>query len=465
MINLLSVLGLALAAAALLYMPATASFVLMIGGACVMLLILAALPRLETGRHATFEVTAASKEELGDGRFAVYLVLSAIVVRVFFAVIINQTVLWRQFGPDARGWEELGRFFAEWMRGETAFSPVFLEKPNSQTFYASLNGIALLLTGDARFTMSIINSIWGAVVAIQISSVARVLYGDQAARRALILSLFFPSLLLWNSMNLREVWAHFGIMLCLASGMRMRSNLSPVILGMFGAGLLMVATVRPYLLPLILVAQAASFFVVRPQQLPYAVIGLGLMGLLIFRYGQEMGLQAELMSTDSLERIQELREGLSYGGSAYGKSAETTTIVGAIRYLPEGVVRFLYSPLPWAIESWRQALALPEALLWFGLSIQAALQMIRTMTKRFADVALPLFLLLTFTFAYALVSGNEGTAFRHRAQVIVIALPFIAGWQTRHRRQPEESEQLLGHSSERSSAQRPFGGQPTPSVS
>ena len=85
----------------------------------------------------------------------------------------------------------------------------------------------------------------------------------------------------------------------------------------------------------------------------------------------------------------------------------------------------------------------PELFIWYAVLVQAISCIVRDMRKRFRDVALPLFVLLIMTMAYGLVEGNEGTAFRHRSQVMMIFFVFAGGQHTRRlrksgaRRMPE----------------------------
>ena len=66
-----------------------------------------------------------------------------------------------------------------------------------------------------------------------------------------------------------------------------------------------------------------------------------------------LGFRAGLVSEASLETLQNIRAGMAYGNSAYGAGADTTTVAGALAYLPVGVAYFLGAPFPWSLSSWR----------------------------------------------------------------------------------------------------------------
>ena len=128
----------------------------------------------------------------------------------------------------------------------------------------------------------------------------------------------------------------------------------------------------------------------------------------------------------SLETLDEHRRNLALGESAYLGDADVSTPAAAIRFLPRGLAYFLLAPAPWQIVSVRELLTLPEMLLWYALLPQVFFGMRHALRQRVAS-ALPIATFaLVATLAYALVESNLGTAYRHRAQVLVLYLVFAA---------------------------------------
>ena len=71
---------------------------------------------------------------------------------------------------------------------------------------------------------------------------------------------------------------------------------------------------------------------------------------------------------NTLERLQTTREDqATLGASGFGREYDVSTPAGALAALPTGLVYLLFSPFPWAVASLRQALVLPETLVWYGL--------------------------------------------------------------------------------------------------
>lgn len=357
----------------------------------------------------------------------------ALVFRLGVALIVNGTTLWLSFGPDAYGWEGLGRRTYLYWVGQAEF-PSWFAQPNSQTFYATLNGLSWAVFGSARFPLSFLNAVMGVLCAWLLGLLAMRMFDLAVGRRAFLLALFFPSLVLWHGMNLREVWAHIAILLFVLAAVNARRKLSPTSIGVLLGSLVVLVMIRTYMVPIVFLAFVVSVLATRPSQLPYALVALLAVSLFVARFGSEIGIDLNVYSTDRLESIQRLREGLAYGGSAYGEDVDTSTVSGALTYLPEGMARFLFSPFPWAIQSWQQALAAPESMMWFVIFCQGAWFIARSRLHDVLQWTIPIVLMVVLTAAYGLASGNEGTAFRHRAQVMVLMFAFSAAGQTHARR-------------------------------
>jgi len=352
----------------------------------------------------------------------------AVLIRLAVAILVNESSLWLSFGPDAHGWEHLGRTTYLYWTGQARL-PSWYETPNSQTFYATLNGLSWTIFGASRIPLSMLNAVVGVGCAWSLGMVGRALFDVRVGRRVFLLALYFPSLVLWHSMNLREVWAHAALAIFVLAAHNVRERISAASLGLLLGALITIIVIRSYLAPVVVAAFGIAALATRPGQLPYAMVALACVGGFVGRFGSVLGIDMAVFSTESLETIQNLREGLAYGGSAYGDDVDTRTVTGALSYLPEGMARFLFSPFPWAIQSWQQALAAPEALVWFGIFCQGSWFIARNTTRNILRWMVPIVLMALLTAAYGLVSGNEGTAFRHRSQVMILMFLFAAAAQ------------------------------------
>lgn len=137
------------------------------------------------------------------------------------------------------------------------------------------------------------------------------------------------------------------------------------------------------------------------------------------------GFGATLAAEPTLDTLEYLRQGMAQGaGSAYGSGHNVSTMGGAAQFLPIGLAYFLLAPFPWQMGSVLQSVTMPEVLVWYALipfTIRGIYLGLRKDPRSFMVVFA---VLVTVTVAYALVQGNVGTAFRHRAQVLPLFFIF-----------------------------------------
>ena len=410
-------------------------------GGAVLALAIAMLPLLflrsgSGARPAGPVAEVGEMPRLFSGRNLITLVVVAAVVRVSIAVIVNSTSLWPQFAPDAVYYQLSGQALVDSWSGPFSEVERWLGSSENKPFYSYLNALSLVVFDTARYPLSIFNSLVGIVVAFLFARLATKLYGPRVGDYVLLLGLFFPSIVVWSCMNIREVWSYLLIALVLLAAHRAKSEqYNPLNLVLLLVAISAMYFVRPYLVPLLMAGVGLSFLVVRLHQLPYAVLAMFAIGLFIQMFGSSIGMGASLLSAESLETVHEMRVNLAFGGSAYGADVDTRTVTGSIAYLPLGILRFLFAPFPWTISSMRQLLTLPESLLWYYLAYRGVRGIWHDVRTNVSKIAAPLLVLLVSVAAYGLVSGNEGTAYRHRAQLMPIVFVFAAADIVRRRRQ------------------------------
>lgn len=100
--------------------------------------------------------------------------------------------------------------------------------------------------------------------------------------------------------------------------------------------------------------------------------------------------------------------------------ADAPVFVQALAYLPKGMIYALAAPFPWTAQTITELLTIPEMLLWYVLVVLAILVGWQARRRWRALASLVGYLVGTFL-VLALVEGNVGTLFRHRAML----LPFV----------------------------------------
>ncbi|HEU4395533.1 MAG TPA: hypothetical protein VFS92_08195, partial [Planctomycetota bacterium] len=107
-----------------------------------------------------------------------------------------------------------------------------------------------------------------------------------------------------------------------------------------------------------------------------------------------------------------------------------------------GLAYFYLSPFPWQIGSPRQVMAVVDLLVWYSILPAVFYGMVWLLRRRFRAILPLLLVVIGISVLYALVEGNIGIIFRHRAQIIV-PLCAVAGVGTALRRRAARKESRL----------------------
>jgi hypothetical protein len=131
--------------------------------------------------------------------------------------------------------------------------------------------------------------------------------------------------------------------------------------------------------------------------------------------------------------------------SGYGLDADTSTVQGAVTFLPIGMANLLLAPFPWQMVSLRPLIAAPETIAWWILVPATLRGLFFTVRRRFSKASPLLLFTASLTTAYAISQGNVGAAFRQRAQIFVFLFIFTAvgWWQPKCRRAGMDERLLL----------------------
>ena len=114
-----------------------------------------------------------------------------------------------------------------------------------------------------------------------------------------------------------------------------------------------------------------------------------------------------------------------FGQSAFAAGTDVSTPAGALQAMPVGFIYLMFAPFPWAISGLRQALTLPETLVWYALMPAFARGLLHTLRHRFRDALPILVFALSLTAAYSVFQGNVGTAYRQRTQITMFFFIFM----------------------------------------
>ena len=348
------------------------------------------------------------------------LVLYAFLVRLVAAMVLHFTGYSRVLAPDEQTYLEDGWQIALYWLGDLVTTP-WRYTTGVPVGYFQLNGFFFALFGQTEVPIKILNAFVGALVVRYVYLLGRQLYGPRVAHHAALLAAYFPSLVLWSALNIRDVWMILLLTYAAWRGARLQvgGRLRDVL--WYALAVLAVSRLRDYLVYLVLVPPVVGPLIARRGRLGRNFIlaaAASVIGLLVVQQGIVTPLTESRLSLEALAAV---RQGMQSGGSAFATNVSISTPREALLFLPLGLAYFFLSPFPWQITSFLKALSLPEMLLLYYLVPSIVRGVHRTIRDRFR-AAIQMFLLIGLIAAsYALGSGNVGTMYRHRAQI----LPFL----------------------------------------
>ena len=357
------------------------------------------------------------------------IMLLGVGARLFAFAVIHGTVGPYVFAPDAVTYESWGNSLLAYFRGDAGFPDRL--KDTLQLAYPAMNAALFAVFGPAKAAPAIANIFFSCWTAVPIYHLVLVVVrrNEGVARWAAILTVMFPSMILWSVLNVREAPAILTIAITLYFFARAQQKFGLKEISGVVAGLAVLTLFREYLTSLVAAGGVAGLLMGRGRS-PKRMLVLGSIFLLTLTLAaQSFGMGSTLTGepTEVLQDAQQMRINFQLGaGSAYGSGADVATVGGAIAFLPIGLLYFLFAPFPWAIRSILQAITLPEMLVWYAL-IPFAWRGVRLAFRhdlRAYTTLISIFVVVTFS--YALVESNIGTAYRHRAQVLPIAFVFCA---------------------------------------
>jgi 4-amino-4-deoxy-L-arabinose transferase-like glycosyltransferase len=387
-------------------------------------------------------------------------------------------------GDDA-SYFRLSSHFADYLRGVPAdpgYGPPYWggDAFLFGTFAYLETALFLVFGPDVRVAL-ILNAGIAVATALLVYAIALRLFSGRAALVAASVVAFYPSLLLWSSLNLKDPLTIALVVIAVWSMVAFRR--SPHLLTLllpFAAAELLV-TLRSYAAATIAIAALMTFALVRLPTLRRIATVILASSLTVALVLQSLGMVGLRPDSDIFAAMERIRSAMGAGANTAfvptappvtaapvtaapvtaapvtaapvtavpvtaapvtttlspiaTVSARTTpgTPVPAARtlsYLPVGLAYALFAPFPLFATRLQELIAAPEMVFWYGMLVAATITLWRDRRRWHALVAL----VLTFSgllALLALVEGNTGTLFRHRGMLIplvaLLASPTLAG--------------------------------------
>jgi hypothetical protein len=349
----------------------------------------------------------------------------AFVVRIVVAIALHVFSTDNLFAPDQQTYDAFSSWLARYWSGDTLIYPWKLLERGPKAYYYIVASLYFVF-GALPIVPKLVNAVVGTISVRLAYDVAFGMTRSTAmALRTAAYTAFFPSLVLWSALNIRDCWVVMLILLICREAMALQDGLRVRPVLVLAGAVLLVMQFREYIFFAVAAPAVVSFLVRnRAHVARNVVLGMLLAGVAIYA-DRAHDSDRRFQSLD-LETMQELRRGAAVGGSRFEPAADISTPGRALTFLPRGLAFFLLAPFPWTVSNLRQLLTLPEMLFFYSL-LPAMIRGIALLVRRHLARSLMVLLITAgLTFGYALAEANAGMAYRHRAQVLVFYLAFAA---------------------------------------
>ena len=375
----------------------------------------------------------------GADRAAARLVRTAFAVRFVAAVLIHFLVPPGLLAPDEQTYHARGSRLAQYWNGEIPRNPVSEMQGEGKAYFYIIAALYLPF-GEVPLVPKVLNAWLGSLAVLELFRLTRLIGGsDTAALRAARFMAFFPSMILWSSLMIRDVWVQWLLLRLARELAELKGRFIPMKIVSALVWIWGLTMFRSYLLYAAVGPFILSFLLGRSKDLiRNLALGSAMALALVYFGSQSASTSGDKVQTFDLVELQRLRQWSSSAvaaDSGFATDADISTVGGALSLLPIGLVYFFFAPFPWQLGSIRQSLAIPETLYFYTLVPGIIAGILFLFRQRLVDSLGVLLVAMTVTFGYAIGQGNVGTLYRHKAQVTGFYYAFAAiGMEQRRKR-------------------------------
>jgi hypothetical protein len=370
-----------------------------------------------------------------DRKFLLSVFLAALLLRMIvgFAIFISNAQAF--FGGDAFTYDWFAYMQSLGWAGDHSSQEVamtFIGKGGSGWGMVYLVAAIYHVLGRNMLATQLLNAVLGATTApIIFLSAWEVFKNIRVARLAAYAVAFMPSLVLWSAQGLKDGPIMFLLALSILATLKVRERFSVTWLAVLIATLLGVLAFRFYVFYMLVAAIGGALLIgtraFNALSLVRQFVLLVVLGLTMTLFGSIMGARSNLERYGSLKQLQTSRsDAANSANSGYGKDADVSTTRGAVSAIPEGLAYLLLAPFPWQLGSPRQAITMPEMIVWWTTFPILALGLWFSVRHRFRKALPILIFTIMLTLAYSVFQGNLGNAYRQRAQLLIFYFIFTA---------------------------------------
>lgn len=392
-----------------------------------------------------------------DPTFITKIFFLALLVRMLFGLMVYVNDWFTFFGGDALTYDWRGSIILDYWHGLVPSNSVELERVTSTSSPGwgmhYLVAAIYAVFGKNFLAALLFAQVFGAATPpLVYICTEKIFQNRRAARYAAIGVAVFPAFVIWSGQLLKDGLIVFLLLLTMTMVLKLQEEFSysavlVLVLALFG-----IISLRFYIFYMVAVAVAGSFIIGvsnTPASLVRRGIALVVMGVGLTYLGVVQSASMDFERYGDLERIQVSRQDLARSAdSGFSEDIDVSTTRGALTAIPVGFLYLIFAPFPWQVRNFRQAITLPEVLVWWAM-IPLLVSGVWYTIKHRLRTALPILLFTgMLTLAYSIFQGNVGTAYRQRTQIQVFFFMFIAvGWVLYKEKQ--EDRRLLNEAKRR----------------
>jgi hypothetical protein len=381
-----------------------------------------------------------------DRRFLYNLYAAAFLSRVLIAALLYLVTL---------HWDRHEGFFIDdgwpyhlngWMIARRILNGTMLPDYVLRRFSASgtlhlydyINGAVYAFTGKSPLTMLFLNCALGALTLIFVYRLCALFFDKKTCVRATILTAFWPSLFLWSTQNLKEPFIIFIVVVFFWAFLSLLKKFDPaytiiMILSLF---CLMKFSSHIFVFVICGLCLHMLYMVIRllnkNKQLivPAAIFLVMFFGLFGERLFQALinffntQTSYNLTVESLISEIDYSRSARAYSDLAFMPGYAIKSVKDLIIYLPMGLTAVLLSPFPWQIFSAAQLMGVVEMLVWYFMIAYFIKGICLSFKTRLPYFFTLFFFIASYAGFLALIEGNLGNMFRHRAVIFIFFLIF-----------------------------------------
>lgn len=406
---------------------------------------------LSTGVLLTFRRFTEEKE------FITTVFLVGLALRLSFGLLVHIFDLREFFGGDALQYDANGIHLVDIWLGHASQADLqaIAYDPAGGTGWGMnyFTGAIYLVFGRNILAAQSFCAVAGAATAPMVFFCAGKIFNNlRVAKFAAISIAVFPSFVIWSSQLLKDGLIIFLLVLAMTMVLELQKKFNYTALSLLIVSLLGIFSLRFYIFYMVLVAVVGSFLIgtsTSNKSMFRRIAVIVLMGGSLLYLGVRQKADIELSKFANLERIQISRSHLVRSSeSGFGQDVDVSTTEGALSALPTGFAYLMFAPFPWQASNLRQAITIPEVLLWWAMFPFLIAGLVYSVRNRLRNAFPILIFSLLLTLSYSLLQGNVGTAYRQRTQIQVFLFIFVGvGWTVYQ--EQRENKRLL-----RAAAQR-----------